>query len=358
MGRAQRPISIHAPRTGSDPATNNCQGVAHISIHAPRTGSDNNGDDEPCVHARFQSTLPARGATRSGCWISRAKEPFQSTLPARGATWRASAAKKPASYFNPRSPHGERRPSAAQSTRFTNFNPRSPHGERPHLRRSSGVRNGFQSTLPARGATKRCWKDCCSPANFNPRSPHGERHGRRRTSAAAKDFNPRSPHGERPPSLRPRRFMEQFQSTLPARGATGFSPGAAPPPNHFNPRSPHGERRLDFSGVHRAVISIHAPRTGSDIAALTAAVSSGEFQSTLPARGATQFGDGGDFALLISIHAPRTGSDGQACDERPRKHKFQSTLPARGATAHGCGESAGSDISIHAPRTGSDIPRR
>ena len=194
-------ISIHAPRTGSDPATNNCQGVAHISIHAPRTGSDNNGDDEPCVHARFQSTLPARGAT-----------------------WRASAAKKPASYFNPRSPHGERRPSAAQSTRFTNFNPRSPHGERPHLRRSSGVRNGFQSTLPARGAT--------------------------------------------------------------------------------------------------------------------------------------QFGDGGDFALLISIHAPRTGSDGQACDERPRKHKFQSTLPARGATAHGCGESAGSDISIHAPRTGSDIPRR
>ena len=146
-------ISIHAPRTGSDPATNNCQGVADISIPAPRTGRDNDGDDEPCVHARFQSTLPARGATRSGCWISRAKEPFQSTLPARGATWRASAAKKPASYFNPRSPHGERRPSAAQSTRFTNFNPRSPHGERPHLRRSSGVRNGFQSTLPARGAT-------------------------------------------------------------------------------------------------------------------------------------------------------------------------------------------------------------
>ena len=291
MGRAQRPISIHAPRTGSDPFRVLDQPRERaISIHAPRTGSDLAGKRGEETSILFQSTLPARGATTVRGAIDEVYE--------------------------------------------------------------------FQSTLPARGATKRCWKDCCSPANFNPRSPHGERHGRRRTSAAAKDFNPRSPHGERPPSLRPRRFMEQFQSTLPARGATGFSPGAAPPPNHFNPRSPHGERRLDFSGVHRAVISIHAPRTGSDIAALTAAVSSGEFQSTLPARGATQFGDGGDFALLISIHAPRTGSDGQACDERPRKHKFQSTLPARGATAHGCGESAGSDISIHAPRTGSDIPRR
>ena len=262
-------ISIHAPRTGSDPFRVLDQPRERaISIHAPRTGSDLAGKRGEETSILFQSTLPARGATTVRGAIDEVYE-FQSTLPARGAT--------------------------ASSAIF---------------RRSQWI------------------------------SIHAPRTG---SDEAV---------------LEGLLFTCQFQSTLPARGATGFSPGAAPPPNHFNPRSPHGERRLDFSGVHRAVISIHAPRTGSDIAALTAAVSSGEFQSTLPARGATQFGDGGDFALLISIHAPRTGSDGQACDERPRKHKFQSTLPARGATAHGCGESAGSDISIHAPRTGSDIPRR
>ena len=62
------------------------QAVRAISIHAPRTGSD-----------------------KSGCWISRCKEPFQSTLPARGAT-RPRAGKAVCRHdFNPRSPHGERR---------------------------------------------------------------------------------------------------------------------------------------------------------------------------------------------------------------------------------------------------------
>ena len=100
-----------------------------------------------------------------------------------------------------------------------------------------------------------------------------------------------------------------FQSTLPARGATGRDPlvqaelaisihaprtgsdGAWQEIDNaledFNPRSPHGERLL-FRALRRAriVISIHAPRTGSDC---------------LCARGNTR--------RLISIHAPRTGSD-------------------------------------------------
>ena len=55
----------------------------------------------------------------------------------------------------------------------------------------------------------------------------------------------------------------------------------------FNPRSPHGERPADLCcGFIRHAISIHAPRTGSD-GALSASSPSGE----------------------ISIHAPRTGSD-------------------------------------------------
>ena len=36
--------------------------------------------------------------------------------------------------------------------------------------------------------------------------------------------------------------------------------------NYFNPRSPHGERRADISEMQRGdIISIHAPRTGSDV---------------------------------------------------------------------------------------------
>ena len=103
----------------------------------------------------------------------------------------------------------------------------------------------------------------------------------------------------------------------------------------------------------------------------------GQFQSTLPARGATIRGNFQKLARLISIHAPRTGSDERIYQHLTFTHGFQSTLPARGATSstfadllgsahfnprspHGerrAGESRlrrADSISIHAPRTGSD----
>ena len=101
------------------------------------------------------------------------------------------------------------------------------------------------------------------------------------------------------------------------------------------------------------MISIHAPRTGSDGHALANPQCGGEFQSTLPARGATFRAALGDGIIVfqstlpargathsesiivqpktISIHAPRTGSD---------QDDFRRNVPC--------------DISIHAPRTGSD----
>ena len=104
---------------------------------------------------------------------------------------------------------------------------------------------------------------------------------------------------------------EGFQSTLPARGATETWRYARTRKKYFNPRSPHGER-LSISRTMRTstVISIHAPRTGSDQLLNRISDITGQFQSTLPARGAT-YG-----ALKYVI-----------------EHKiFQSTLPARGAT--------------------------
>ena len=56
---------------------------------------------------------------------------------------------------------------------------------------------------------------------------------------------------------------------------------------------------------------------------------------------------------MISIHAPRTGSDIDLMDKR-FKVAFQSTLPARGATMAAYIERKIYCISIHAPRTGSD----
>ena len=60
-------ISIHAPRTGSDFAGTNTGKCSLISIHAPRTGSDYSTHYKYQRSKRFQSTLPARGAT----WMCR-----------------------------------------------------------------------------------------------------------------------------------------------------------------------------------------------------------------------------------------------------------------------------------------------
>ena len=100
-------ISIHAPRTGSDRAASSACHSDKISIHAPRTGSDGKATDMTCPTLSFQSTLPARGATRTATH-KRRRERFQSTLPARGATFCWSRSRLAGRHFNPRSPHGER----------------------------------------------------------------------------------------------------------------------------------------------------------------------------------------------------------------------------------------------------------
>ena len=58
--------------------------------------------------------------------------------------------------------------------------------------------------------------------------------------------------------------------------------------------------------------------------------------------------------MNISIHAPRTGSDGIVASYRALGFEFQSTLPARGATDQHEILHRLRLISIHAPRTGSD----
>ena len=79
------------------------------------------------------------------------------------------------------------------------------------------------------------------------------------------------------------------------------------------------------------------------------------FQSTLPAWGATYVTDSEQTVSIISIHAPRGGSDGLWYALDMRICLFQSTLPAGGATPFSSKSSSVKLISIHAPRGGSDV---
>ena len=119
------------------------------------------------------------------------------------------------------------------------------------------------------------------------------------------------------------------------------------------PRTGSDLTRRSYKGY--TSISIHAPRTGSDnrVSALTSdchpiSIHAPRTGSDIPGEALD------DPAFAISIHAPRTGSDEMSpfapvCDDI-----FQSTLPARGATAPPEVHPARRRISIHAPRTGSD----
>ena len=80
------------------------------------------------------------------------------------------------------------------------------------------------------------------------------------------------------------------------------------------------------------MISIHAPREGSDPKSSAGTLTRLRFLSTLPARGATFKRD---FSNITTI--------------------FLSTLPARGATSDPFHVYRFSIISIHAPREGSDV---
>ena len=56
-------ISIHAPRVGSDFKVHKVSSYFIISIHAPRVGSDLVSAPAVGQERKFQSTLPAWGAT-------------------------------------------------------------------------------------------------------------------------------------------------------------------------------------------------------------------------------------------------------------------------------------------------------
>ena len=147
---------------------------------------------------------------------------------------------------------------------------------------------------------------------------------------------------------------QRFQSTLPGRGATtikAYSTEEILISIHA-PRA--GSDRDHHRGNGGRRISIHAPRAGSDISLSPTMLSISKFQSTLPGRGATKACQYQPQCSQISIHAPRAGSDRYSGRTSVSDKTFQSTLPGRGATAACALFSLPRALSIHAPRAGSD----
>ena len=148
------------------------------------------------------------------------------------------------------------------------------------------------------------------------------------------NFNPRSPRGERLRTPANWIFLNKFQSTLPARGATDavYLVGCAP--WDFNPRSPRGERLRVATSIHTiSVISIHAPREGSDRHDRRGRSAIFGISIHAPREGSDIVIDERCVQTIISIHAPREGSDPAPLTLTQSGFVFQSTLPARGATS-------------------------
>ena len=147
-------ISIHAPREGGDRLQCFFRLLAGISIHAPREGGDVVRLQQTSAIRLFQSTPPARGATKIG--QNRSIISIISIhAPREGGDGAQTADNQWNRYFNPRPPRGGRRSMhSAIVCPPKNFNPRPPRGGRPFAA-------SFGTKLPD---------------YFNPRPPRGGRH--------------------------------------------------------------------------------------------------------------------------------------------------------------------------------------
>ena len=100
-------ISIHAPRTGSDDFARDSLIIFEISIHAPRTGSDCRRDP-PKYLQDISIHAPRTGSDISGTPYKQTSD-ISIHAPRTGSDSVRWLIFRCTTYFNPRSPHGERR---------------------------------------------------------------------------------------------------------------------------------------------------------------------------------------------------------------------------------------------------------
>ena len=192
--QANKKISTHAPRTGSDERIRRLnEAVLHFNPRSPH------GERPDGLHRFFQRLHDFNPRSPHGerlldlGTVVRFPRTFQPTLPARGAT----KEEEKSNFFSGISTHAPRTGSdRGDGGHFRNrqdFNPRSPHGERLCCLRRGELQAEFQPTLPARGATFGDLQLRLALQNFNPRSPHGERQEAQRPCCAWADISTHAP---------------------------------------------------------------------------------------------------------------------------------------------------------------------
>ena len=170
-----------------------------ISIHAPREGCDSLLVCTRSACVPFQSTHPARGATRGWVWCSPRRR-----------------------NFNPRTPRGVRRPEPQRLKPMSDFNPRTPRG----VRRGAAVDVWTPGPISIHAPREGC--DLCLCRRLTSTitiSIHAPREGcdviTKFRRSLERDFNPRTPRGVR---------REVLDNGVVVHG-------------NSNPRTPRGVRR-------------------------------------------------------------------------------------------------------------------
>ena len=173
-------------------------------------------------------------------------------------------------------------------TNSTYFNPRSPCGERQHAKLSVGIVNRISIHAPRVGSDPTGAHDAYNTGDISIHAPRVGSDGMFSDLLIENDL---------------------FQSTLPVWGATRayHIPGTDNTISIHAPRVGSDEA-FDALQITRS-ISIHAPRVGSDLSFFRTQRDTLRFQSTLPVWGATSLVHYAQALCQISIHAPRVGSD-------------------------------------------------
>ena len=327
-----------------------------ISIHAPREGSDD------LLFHPFGELL-GNFYPRS----PRGERPSTAGLSGWSST-----------NFYPRSPRGERRSGRqAGKHRPQHFYPRSPRGERPGADGLAAAYSRISIHAPREGSDQgRVVVDHVLCISIHAPREGSDKRWVCPSAPLPRNFYPRSPRGERHFSTSSGKYTLRFLSTLPARGATKFIHIFALFLRIFlstlPARGATRQRRCGRAGVQ---ISIHAPREGSDLG-WRCRCDCGNISIHAPREGSDGGRPGAGRSGSISIHAPREGSDLSALwtpcgpknfyprsprGERPRvqheaelDRKISIHAPREGSDQAQRGQPGRKKISIHAPREGSD----
>ena len=230
------------PMRGATSRLFRMRSISLISIHTPHAGSDTAVLSDLTLHVRFQSTLPMRGATsllRNRGTVAAisihtphaGSDFIDSFVPSRGSAisiHTPHAGSDPGdeliihrgANFNPHSPCGERRCGCPEPDTGYLISIHTPHAGSDGFRHILNHFDGISIHTPHAGSDDDAvlYKALLKISIHTPHA--GSDYKKWLQLYRKEDFNPHSPCGERRVRLSYDKHMDEFQSTLPMRGAT------------------------------------------------------------------------------------------------------------------------------------------